>query len=62
MPTSCNLVQSSTLQFPNGNILNEGIIVASFFGKGSKLRKQVVIELFFIFTELSIGFRLKPNE
>ena len=36
MPTSCKLTRSSTLQFPNGHILNHRIIVASFVEKGSQ--------------------------
>ena len=34
--TSCKLARSSTLQFPDSNILNHRIIVASFEEKGSK--------------------------
>ncbi len=48
MPTSCKIARSSTLQFPNGDILNHRIIVASFEEKGSTQEKPCILQGFFI--------------
>jgi hypothetical protein len=41
MPTSCKIARSLTLQFPDSDILNHRIIVASFVFKGSKISVSV---------------------
>lgn len=43
MTTSCNLTRSSTLQFPNCEILNHRIVVASFEEKWSVNDKEVIL-------------------
>jgi hypothetical protein len=45
--TSCKLARSSTLQFPDSNILNHRIIVASFEEKGSHTGQAIRNDGFF---------------
>jgi len=47
--TTCNFTQSSSLYFPDRDILNHRILVAASVNKGSKKQKAIISDGFFFY-------------